>query len=262
MPSSELLALWAAIRASPHDDTPRLAYADWLGENGDPDRAEFIRVQCALAALGTDRRKGRKERPALEAREKKLLSRHQAAWGQRFCEAVGRHGVRFVRGFADPVGLSLAAAAWVAEAGDELEPLNELRVRQGLHERYNHAHLKRIAGWVGAGCVVLLNLHGGGRAVVDAIVRPGHTRSLRSLILYRCKLSDSSAGQLAAWTHAATLRLLNLSHNPITDAGAFALADSPHLTDIDRLDLTHTRIGPDGRRRLRERFGDRVSIEA
>jgi uncharacterized protein (TIGR02996 family) len=36
-----------AIAASPADDTPRLACADWLEENGEPDRADIIRSQCA-----------------------------------------------------------------------------------------------------------------------------------------------------------------------------------------------------------------------
>src|SRR5215471_12355627 len=36
------------------DDTPRLIYADWLEENGEPLRAEFIRVQCRLHALTPD----------------------------------------------------------------------------------------------------------------------------------------------------------------------------------------------------------------
>ncbi|MBY0456405.1 MAG: TIGR02996 domain-containing protein, partial [Gemmataceae bacterium] len=45
-------ALLAAIRANPDEDTPRLAFADWLDEHGDEAdraRAEFIRVQCELA---------------------------------------------------------------------------------------------------------------------------------------------------------------------------------------------------------------------
>lgn len=33
----------AAIRASPDDDTLRLVYADWLQENGEDDRAQYIR---------------------------------------------------------------------------------------------------------------------------------------------------------------------------------------------------------------------------
>ncbi len=40
-----------AICESPADDLPRLVYADWLEENGEADRAEFIRVQCALAKM-------------------------------------------------------------------------------------------------------------------------------------------------------------------------------------------------------------------
>ena len=44
-------ALEAAIIAHPDEDTPRLVYADWLDEHGDPDRAAFIRVQCRLADM-------------------------------------------------------------------------------------------------------------------------------------------------------------------------------------------------------------------
>jgi uncharacterized protein (TIGR02996 family) len=38
----------AAICANPNDDTTRLVYADWLQENGQPERAEFIRLQCEI----------------------------------------------------------------------------------------------------------------------------------------------------------------------------------------------------------------------
>ena len=39
-------AFLQAIIENPDDDAPRLLYADWLEERGDP-RGEFIRVQCA-----------------------------------------------------------------------------------------------------------------------------------------------------------------------------------------------------------------------
>jgi|SRR5579883_1194869 len=42
-------ALLAAIRAQPDEDTPRLMFADWLQENGENTRAEFIRTQVELA---------------------------------------------------------------------------------------------------------------------------------------------------------------------------------------------------------------------
>lgn len=44
--------LLAAILANPADDTARLVYADWLEENGQRERAEFIRVQIELAKIG------------------------------------------------------------------------------------------------------------------------------------------------------------------------------------------------------------------
>jgi uncharacterized protein (TIGR02996 family) len=42
-------AFLRAICAAPDDDTPRLVYADFLEEAGDPDRAAFVRLQCELA---------------------------------------------------------------------------------------------------------------------------------------------------------------------------------------------------------------------
>jgi uncharacterized protein (TIGR02996 family) len=46
--------LYRAILANPADDTPRLAYADWLEENGRPEEAEFIRIGCRLESITPD----------------------------------------------------------------------------------------------------------------------------------------------------------------------------------------------------------------
>src|SRR4051812_11357698 len=42
-------ALLAAVFARPADDAPRLVYADWLDEHGEPAQAAFIRAQIELA---------------------------------------------------------------------------------------------------------------------------------------------------------------------------------------------------------------------
>lgn len=47
-------AFMRAIIAKPKDDLPRLIFADWLDWRGEPERAEFIRVQCKLAELFGD----------------------------------------------------------------------------------------------------------------------------------------------------------------------------------------------------------------
>lgn len=51
-PQPDRLVLLRAIVAHPDEDTPRLAFADWLDEHGTADadhaRAEFLRVACKL----------------------------------------------------------------------------------------------------------------------------------------------------------------------------------------------------------------------
>lgn len=47
-------ALRAAIIAHPDDDTARLVFADWLQEHDQERRAEFVRVQVAIAARRRD----------------------------------------------------------------------------------------------------------------------------------------------------------------------------------------------------------------
>jgi uncharacterized protein (TIGR02996 family) len=46
-------AFFRAVAANPDDDAPRLAFADYLDDQNEPEWAEFIRVQCELAGLPT-----------------------------------------------------------------------------------------------------------------------------------------------------------------------------------------------------------------
>ena len=48
---SDREAFLRTIVENPEDDVPRLVFADWLEENGDADRAVFIRAQCEVARL-------------------------------------------------------------------------------------------------------------------------------------------------------------------------------------------------------------------
>ena len=45
-------ALLRAVIAAPEDNAPRLVFADWLDEHGDPQRARLIRAQIAGKWLG------------------------------------------------------------------------------------------------------------------------------------------------------------------------------------------------------------------
>ena len=48
---SEEAGFLGAILAEPGEDLHRQVYADWLDDHGQESRAEFIRAQCALAAM-------------------------------------------------------------------------------------------------------------------------------------------------------------------------------------------------------------------
>jgi uncharacterized protein (TIGR02996 family) len=115
--SDDRAAFLAAIIAAPKDDLPRLIYADWLDEHGEPARAEFIRVQCDLAKW-TCNFKQTREQPGwfhdcgtddkgywlcqpLRGREQDLLEEHAGAWTDflpedvvtRECPACSEGGV-------------------------------------------------------------------------------------------------------------------------------------------------------------------------
>lgn len=62
MAASAGQALLRAIVEDPIDITPRLIYADWLEEQDQSKRAEFIRVQCAIARICKGHRHRRPEK--------------------------------------------------------------------------------------------------------------------------------------------------------------------------------------------------------
>ncbi len=92
-PMSDEDALLAAIIANPDEDTTRLVYADWLQENGQAERAEFIRLQ--IANVG---------RPVVErSREGELLKQHQKRWGKPFRTLFPGGLFTYQRGFVTTV---------------------------------------------------------------------------------------------------------------------------------------------------------------
>lgn len=72
-------ALLRDVLEHPEDDTPRLILADWLDETGEHGRAEFLRVQCAIARICRGNREGCPEPDA--GRLDDLISREAALMG-------------------------------------------------------------------------------------------------------------------------------------------------------------------------------------
>src|SRR5689334_21868920 len=99
----------AAIIANPREDTPRLALADWLDENGERDRARFIRVQYEIEKLPPVGAKASKAKKESEA----LLKKHEKEWGGELAGLVDHYWFR--RGF--PEWVRVTAEQFLGHAG-------------------------------------------------------------------------------------------------------------------------------------------------
>jgi uncharacterized protein (TIGR02996 family) len=119
---SEAAALFRNVCDNPDEDAPRLVYADWLDEHGDPDRAEFIRVQVARARLP----KGDPARDDLWHRDTRLLLAYARTWRSGLPTPPGLTWGGFVRGFVG--SLEMKPGALLRWAGElfEATPLRKV----------------------------------------------------------------------------------------------------------------------------------------
>jgi uncharacterized protein (TIGR02996 family) len=269
---SDADSLLAAIVADPEDDLPRLAYADWLDENGDPDRAEFIRVQIELAKLsGGDSRRG-----PLAEREAALLAAHAAAWSKGLTKA-GLKAPQFRRGFVERASLGdVSRFLRQADALFRREPIREIAYTWGarppgqlppgwLDDLIASPHAGRITEiesshpddvelltyLVGRakfdGLVKLrftARLDNGGEEVAAWVARASHLRRLRHLTIWAYDVGDGGLAALAGAKHLRNLQHLDLgdaeegTSSGISADGVEALTASRHLRRLRHLDLT------------------------
>jgi uncharacterized protein (TIGR02996 family) len=190
-----------AICENPDDDVPRLVYADWLEERGDP-RGEFIRLQCALASMPDDDER----RWSLLVRERQLLWLYGKGWAGPVRRQVRRYAFR--RGFVEAV--TLGAADFLAQGEDllRLAPVRQVRL------------LNAQACLAGLAASPLLNRLAG----LDL----RHTDGLDVARAWPLLRSPRLAG-----LRALGLRGTGLVSSP----GLRALAACPHLTSLTALDL-------------------------
>jgi uncharacterized protein (TIGR02996 family) len=223
----------ADICEHPEEDAPRLVYADWLDDHGEPDRAEFIRVQVELASLRPGRR-----REELEEQERVFLEEHEAAWLGPLRAWLSRW--EFRRGLVEEVALKAQTLLKHAGTIFRLTPVRHAEVRK--------------AGRLGrdlAGCPQLARLNSlrvYGLYTQDSVSLIGspHLGGLTSLALPQASLTDAGVGALAGSPLLARLTWLDLTCNGIHDAGVTALAASPHASRLERLDLSRNGIGQEG----------------
>jgi uncharacterized protein (TIGR02996 family) len=191
-----------AIIEAPDDDSPRLVYADWLEDNGDPARAEFIRVQCRLAALDEDD----PERLALQAREYDLLADHWGAWAAPLIGRVRRW--QFRRGFVEQIKAEPGQFLKEAKRLLDFAPIRELNIKYPTADE------------------------------VRALAASKHLRRIVQLNLDHAKLGDAGAAVLADSPNLGGLTHLSLRFTDLETTGLCTLASSPRLRGLRALDAT------------------------
>src|SRR5262245_1361961 len=126
-------AFLQAILETPDDDAPRLVYADWLEEQGDP-HGPFIRLQCQLAAMADDdprRLLLEAEEARLEAGLREALQGHtRPPWAAKVPRIVLRDGRwRFRRGLIGWLSITANQYLGVAGALHRAAPVQHLYLR-------------------------------------------------------------------------------------------------------------------------------------
>ena len=205
---NEHAAFIEEILDHPHDDGPRMIYADWLVEQGDP-RGEFIQLQCLRESLPKDDPQSRK----LRTRELELLREHEDTWLGPVRDLAEKW--EFRRGFVSAVRLSTQKFLKTAGKLVRLAPIDDLTLRVG------GSRVKKLAACPQLG-------------------------QIRALTLKKLRLEDGGMEILAASPHLSQIRALALQNAGLTDFGMEIVASCPDLSNLDTLDLYSNRIGPRG----------------
>ena len=262
-----------AILADRHDDLPRLVYADWLEETGNPDyaaRAHFIRTQIRLEAVDP----ATAEYDELKALETRLLDYYLDDWRFELPEFAWYgsqvDAVQWRRGFADDLGpmterqfTEHGAAALVGYPLTSVQLVE--RTEPLAFERFPaFAHVTRLR--LGPACHPLYSppvQDDVSTVTFDSLMTARVFTSLRHLDLSENGITDAwlvrFAAALPSASFAPTLESLDLTQNYLlTDAGANVLATSPAFAGLKQLRVRDTDISPSGRTMLRKRFGPRL----
>jgi uncharacterized protein (TIGR02996 family) len=220
-------AFLADILANPDDDGPRLVFADWLAQQGDP-RGELINVQCALVhATGA-------ERARLVNRSSDLLSRH-GTWLDEIRSIV--RGVETKRGFV--ASINATARVFAKHCGPlfEREPIQELRVTKpmprDLATLAKTPHLARLRSLAFIDSVTL-DLESQLRMLGNLLAKLAHLRSLdlRLAVNNGCEAAARAvlaAAKLPALVH---LKLLVRGNDATAIVAGLASAELPALSRL------------------------------
>ncbi len=232
---SDEKALLAAIWEHPHEDTPRLMYADWLDECGGKSnaaRAEFIRVQCQLANLdGNDLRYD-----ALQKREKELQEKWDKPWRKAMPKGC-KQSCNYTRGFPVPYLGQFSINGLVKLGHERLSAAPSWRYHYGVYGR----HLDQLLAWPYLHRLEMFALRPDlpddwAKRLADC----DNLRNVTDLQLIDCWLSaDDMKAILDAWTGR---HLRKLRFDTADETALHVLAEHPVAAGLRSLVIEESRV--------------------
>ncbi len=227
----QVLSFLDAIKETPDDDTPRLILADWLMEQGDEVRGEFIQLQCRLAQMS----QADPQWAATNAQVEEILQKREREWLRRLRPLLRQW--QFQRGLLNVTvtpGSLLKATDRAAGWTETWAWVERVRFQNVNTSRLFHgfSFLQQITG---------LDLTGqqlGDEGLETITASPSLTR-LVSLVLDNNQISTTGVAILAQSPLLGQLKDLSLRGNVIDDGGFALLISSPQfrLARLARLDL-------------------------
>jgi uncharacterized protein (TIGR02996 family) len=222
------------ILASPEDDAPRLAYADWLEQQGERDRAEFIHCQIEAARLPPH--DSRREQVATRADA--LLQAHQAEW-----EALPPEVKEIVRVCCFERGFPVWARCRINDFSVDIAPYFPHLWQVAPVTQLEMYDLNAAACWEEDPDFNEEWLRAENYEALANMLQLAH---IRTLSVGECAIQDRHLKPLLASPHLTNLRELNLSANRLGDAGARVVAESPRVASLTHLDLSTNEVGNQG----------------
>ena len=265
---SEEEALLAAIAAHPEEDTPRLVYADWLDEHGQPLRAEFIRVQVEVSRVETLPRIDINRHVDLYRRQHDLLENHRGELLEPLSlprEAL----VEFERGFPCEVTFTVRTFLRNQLRLADVRPLPRVVIADSVH-RVLSLFDRRAGLLLARESVAAIrtredrrNARGASRTGEFIVPQGSPWPRLDELDLSGCRLGDMMAASLLRAKTFPALADLDVSANGLTDVVVTSLLDSGLASQLKRLILGGNAISDEGAIELAERWpaGDQDRLE-
>lgn len=231
----ERRAFIEAIREDPEDDFPRLVFADWLDEQGDP-LGEFIRVQCELAVLSEADDPGR--HATLKSREDELLKAHKQDWAGEIDEAVKAgivDGYRFERGLVEQ--LSMEADAFIEHGEclvDHAPGLVTLRLKKHTNRFKDFINLPVMQRVLR---LVLTQWEVNRSDLID-LKQSKQLTQLRGLNLTGCLKTIGAVRQVAMLKNLPALTELSLSGTQGFEELLLEVTEAPLFAQLEHVDLS------------------------